>query len=233
MAETQETPILENFQGHVKIFLQSVEASTKNAPKWFVEFKKHLHKFTAEMENTVGELESKLCVQQSVTDALHVNKEKMEERMLKLEKDLEESQQYSRRTNVLIHGVEEEPNEDTDTVAQNLFTERMGLPIIDRDIARSHRLGRRVEGSNRPIIVRLLSYRQKKTVYDSKKQLKSTGISITENLTKKRYEFYKKCKDKFGMQNVTTLDGRIFHYTGKLLPNGKTERRHIGLDTVL
>ena len=109
----------------------------------------------------------------------------------------------------------------------------MGLPIIDRDIARSHRLGRRVEGSKRPIIVRLLSYRQKKLVYDSKKQLKSTGISITENLTKKRYEFFKSCKEKYGMQNVTTLDGRIYHYTGKQLANGKTERLHISLNTVL
>ena len=159
---TEETPILSAFKGHVKIFLQSVETSTKNAPKWFDHFKKHLSKFTSDIENTVGELESQLCVQQSVTDALHQNKVKMEERMLKLEKDLEEYQQYSRRTNVLIHGIEEKPNEDTDTLAQNLFTEQMGLPIIDRDISRSHRLGRRVEGSNRPIIVRLLSYRQKK-----------------------------------------------------------------------
>lgn len=228
-----QTPVLTNFQNQVKTFLQNVEESTKGAPKWFNNFKRHLVVFTTDMEKTVSELESGLIVQKSVTDALVENKTKLEERVTQLESDLEESQQYSRRTNVLIHGVEEERNEDTDLIAHELFIEQLGVPIVDRDIARTHRLGRQAEGITRPIIVRMLSYRQKKAVYDQKKKLKATGKAITENLTKKRYNFYKQCKEKFGNTNVTTLDGRIYHYTGNTLPNGKAERKLIKLGTVL
>lgn len=231
--ERSPTPVLTNFQAQVKVFLKSVDDSTKKCPQWFDNFKKHLVTFTTDVANTVGELESALNIQRAVTDALSENKEKLETRVSQLEKDLEEAQQYSRRTNVLIHGVKEESGEDTDRIAHDLFTEQMGVPIVDRDITRSHRLGRRAEGTERPIIVRLLSYRQKKLVYDQKKSLKDTGFVVTENLTKKRYNLYKKCKEKFGKTNVTTMDGRIYHFTGKQLPNGKSERKLITLDTVI
>ena len=227
------TPVLTNFQSQVKTFLQNVDNVMKNAPKWFENFKKHLVTFTKDVETTVGELESALNIQKAVTNALSTNKEKLEERITHLERDLEEAQQYSRRTNILIHGVKEEKDEDTDRISHDLFTEQMGVPIVDRDIARSHRLGRKVAGVNRPIIVRLLSYRQKKAVYDQKKQLKGSGFVVTENLTKKRYALYKQCKEKFGVKSVTTLDGRIYHYTGKQLLNGKQERKLISFDTVL
>ena len=218
---------MKQLQADVKQFLNNVEQSTKKAPAWFDGFKKHLIKFTGDVEKAVGELESSLNVQKSVTDALAENKSKLEVRIKQLELDLEESQQYSRRTNVLIHGIEEEDKEDTDRKAHELFTGQLGLDLVEKDIARSHRLGKRSEGRNRPIIVRLLSYRQKKSVYDQKKKLKGSGVVITENLTKERYTFYKKCKEKFGAKNVATLDGRIYRYTDTILPNGRNERKMI------
>ena len=233
VATQDPTPVLTNFKSQVQTFLQNVDNATKNCPKWFENFKKHLVTFTANVESTVGELESALNVQKAVTDALSQNKVKLDERVALLESDLEECQQYSRRTNILIHGVEEKRDEDTDKIAHELVTERLGVPVIDRDIARSHRLGRKTDGTSRPIIVRLLSYRQKKSIYDQKKKLKGTGFVITENLTRKRYALYKQCKEKFGMKNVTTLDGRIYRYTGNQLPNGKQERKLINFDTVL
>ena len=232
-SEVSDTPILLNLQSQVQTFLQNVDNCTKNCPKWFENFKKHLVTFTKDVEKTVGELEASLNVQKAVTNALSENKDKLEKWVALLESDLEEAQQYSRRTNVLIYGVKEEPDEDTDKISQDLFTEQMRVPIVDRDIARSHRLGRKAEGVDRPIIVRLLSYRQKKAVYDAKKQLKGSGFVVTENLTKKRYELYKKCKEKFGNHSVTTLDGRIYHYTGRQLQNGKQELKLITFATVL
>ena len=46
-------------------------------------------------------------------------------------------------------------------------------------------------------------------MFDKKKDLKNSGISITENLSPERYELYKKCWDIFGKENCWTLDGRI------------------------
>ena len=174
-----------------------------------------------------------MYVQKAVTDALDRNKAVLERHIVRIENDLEELQQYSRRTNVLIHGLEEKRDEVTDQVAHEVFTGKLEVPLIDRDISRSHRLGKKVEGKNRPIIVRMTRYNAKKLVYDAKSKLKGSGIVITENLTNDRYALYKKCKEKFGMKNVYTYDGRIYHLTGKELQNGKKERRIIRSDADL
>ena len=243
MAGEQEiaTPILDQFKADVKAFLSGVhDVSSKKAPAWFKGFESTLVKFTSSIEKVVGELEASHHVQRAVIDGLVSNKNKLEalhrtdqRRIHKLEVDLEDLQQYSRRTNVLIHGIEEEEKEDTDKKAHDLFTEQLGLPLVEKDIARSHRLGKKTEGRNRPIIVRMLSYRQKKAVYDKKSKLKGTKVAIKENLTKERYDFYKECKEKYGPKNVCTLDGRIYRYTDNILPNGKQERRHVPLNSDL
>ena len=36
-----------------------------------------------------------------------------------------------------------------------------------------------------------------------------TGVTITENLTRSRYELYKNAMSKFGKTNVWTLEGRV------------------------
>ena len=39
--------------------------------------------------------------------------------------------------------------------------------------------------------------------------LKGTGISITENLTKKRYTLYKHAVAKYGIGKIWTIEGRV------------------------
>ena len=80
-----------------------------------------------------------------------------------------------------------------------------------KDIARTHRLGKRHENAEkpRPIIVRFPTYRQRKQVFDVKKKLKGQKIVITENLTKKRYKLLQKCIETFGRDKTWSFDGRI------------------------
>ena len=148
----------------------------------------------------------------------------MDEYVKDLEADVEDLRQYSRRTNLLFHGIEEGDRENTDDKIMEVINTKLGLNLTLDDVGRSHRLGRKAENRKRPIIARFVSYRKRKTVFEAKKKLKGTGIVISENLTKERYELYKKCIQDYGRENVYTLDGRIYILTGKTKPNGQKER---------
>ena len=83
------------------------------------------------------------------------------------------------------------------------------MDITYADIDRSHRVGRKIEGRERPIIVKFTSYRKRAEVFRAKRLLINTKITVREDLTKKRVELLRKCIDKFGLKNVWTQDGRI------------------------
>jgi hypothetical protein len=121
----------------------------------------------------------------------------------------------------LIHGVKEEAKESTDTLVLNVVNESLGLKDITiKDISRSHRLGAKKDDKTRPIIARLVSYRSKQSIYRNKRKLKGKGVVITENLTKERYQLYKKCQTKYGKDKCWTMDGNIHFLTGEKIKRG-------------
>ena len=101
----------------------------------------------------------------------------------------------------------------------DVIQNKLETDVKKEDISRSHRLGKRNndrnKGKPRPIIMRFLSYRQRKKVFDAKKKLRGQKILITENLTKKRYLLLQKWFEHYGKKCVWTLDGRIFCKQGE------------------
>lgn len=86
-------------------------------------------------------------------------------------------EQYSRRNCLKITGIPEEKNENTDTLAPNVFnnlvlkenTEKISV----KDISRSHRVGKYdPRRKPRDIIVKFTSYRDRAKVYGNKKKPK-------------------------------------------------------------
>ena len=230
----QSLPIVERFKGALELFLGNAKqiVGRKNCPAWFTDFSKHLETFSNETATTLMELEASqeklqasLAVQKAVTDGLVENRKSLEKRIAVLETDLEDLRQYSRRTNLLIHGVDEEANECTDDKVLDIIQTKLNVPLTINDVSRTHRLGKPADGKKRPIIIRFVSHRQKKMVYDAKKKLKGTRTVVTENLTKERYSLYKQCIEKCGMGNVWTFDGRIYCLTGRTDRTGRKERK--------
>lgn len=120
-------------------------------------------------------------------------------------------EQYGRRNCLLLHGVPEKKNEDTDEVFIDTVNEHLGLKIGFRDIGRSHRLGApREDGSARPIIAKFPRYNVRASVYGKKKMLKGTSLLITESLTQNRVRLLKKAISDFEGRNVWTVDGDIY-----------------------
>ena len=173
-----------------------------------------------DINNEFDLLSAKIAINSRVLEVLKVDRDKLQSDVRKLEVELEDAKNYSRRNCLLIHGVEEERGEKTDDKVLEIVNKQLGTELTLVDIERSHRIGKfdssskkRTTRSNkkktRPIIVKFLSYRSRGEVFANKRKLKGKDIYISESLTPLRYSLYKKCIETFGHKNVWTFDGRI------------------------
>ena len=126
-----------------------------------------------------------------------------------LEEKLVELEQYQRRDNLRIFGIPEKANEDTDGVALKLFEDKLGIQLRRDDISRSHRIGPKVAGKVRPIIIKFTNYRPRNAVFRSKRKLKGTNITIKEDLCSERLQLLRAATEKFGHRQVFSQDGKI------------------------
>ena len=130
-----------------------------------------------------------------------------------LDQKIEKQEQYSRRNCLLIHGVAENKDENTDDVVLSIFKDEMDIEIFTDDLDRTHRIGKTKDNNKhrRPIIVKFANHNDKHKVFRNKKRLKGKKISITESLTKTRMAKLNEARDVFGFMNVWTSDGRILY----------------------
>ena len=124
------------------------------------------------------------------------------------------NEQKSRTQCLLIHGVDETQDENTDELCINIIKQEVGVEVSLSDIARSHRIGPKKTHStrrtkSRAIIVRFSSIRKRMEVFRNKRNLKGKKTVITESLTSFRYDLFKKAQAIYGKM-VWTSEGRIF-----------------------
>ncbi|KAK6171695.1 hypothetical protein SNE40_018135 [Patella caerulea] len=122
-------------------------------------------------------------------------------KVMSLEKRLEEQEQYSRRTSLRFNTVRVPTKVsgniitpiDTDSLVLDICKKQLGVKLNLNDIGRSHPIGEIRDGKT-SIIVRFPTYRQRQTVFSQKKKLKDNvdKIFITENLTRHRYDLLKR-----------------------------------------
>lgn len=143
-----------------------------------------------------------------------------DERINKLEilvnEGLDEREQYSRRNNIRIFGIKESEDENTDQIVLKVASQ-LQVPLSVQQIDRSHRVGRK--GTKpRPIIVKLVSYKQRQALFMAKKGLKGTKPFICEDLTITRRVLLKKAVETYSSEKVWTSDGTILVDIGKSRP---------------
>lgn len=133
--------------------------------------------------------------------------------MVSVENKMDEQDAYSRRNNLLFHGIPENPHEDTSKIVLDLLKDKtIGAQDLSRSqVCRSHRLGptRQSRLKPRPIIIKFTTYEARASIFRDKKKLKSSGITITEQLTGKRMKLMNAAKNTFGQRNVWSLDGSV------------------------
>ena len=121
---------MSTFEDQVKQYVNTITELSKNnsLPKWIKPFLENFKSFGNDlsihlkmMESKIDMLEGKVSVQKAVADSLVEDRDRLVSSVAALEDELDEQQQYSRRTCLLVHGVEELPKENTDDIVLDIF----------------------------------------------------------------------------------------------------------------
>lgn len=155
-----------------------------------------------------------------LTEVVNTLEDQVAELQDQLEHRTDDLEQYQRRNNIRIFGIQEKKGEDTDKLVLRVVNEQLGVELPLQSIDRSHRVGRPPkpgpdgEVRHRAIIVRFTSYRDRRRVFEAKKALKGSGVAIREDLTVLRQKVFHAAAEKHGVKNTWTLDGRTKWVTG-------------------
>lgn len=102
-----------------------------------------------------------------------------------LENKLVDLEDRSRRNNVLVFGIAEKPGETTDdlkqSVVEGVFKTMMGVQVSSTE--RIHRVGRKQSARPRPVVLRLMDYREKDLIFKNCFKLKGNTISVSEDFS--------------------------------------------------
>lgn len=103
-------------------------------------------------------------------------------------KKLDDLENRSRRSNLIVYGVNEQDNETTEklekAVIKEIFQDVLGVNILG--VERIHRLGRPKQGLDnkpRPVILKLLDFRDKDRVMKNCPKLKGSAFSVSEDFS--------------------------------------------------
>lgn len=127
-------------------------------------------------------------------------------------KELDSLEMRGRRKILLLHGVAELPKEDTTQVLVKTVAERIkqsGFTVSD--ISRCHRMGRTTTSDRpRPILFKLRDASVRSKIWSSKTNLKGSGITMSEFLTKARHDAFMAARERFGISRCWTADGTVY-----------------------
>ncbi|CAN7940031.1 unnamed protein product [Ixodes pacificus] len=126
-------------------------------------------KTITELQRKIGELEGRIS--------------QRDEEVGELRKAIDNAELYSRRQNIEIHGMVQQPNEDIMSVINRVATKLDLAPVTPNDIEAAHRLKAK-EGRITPILVRFTERRTRDLWVRKRTTLRNENIYINENLTR-------------------------------------------------
>ena len=181
-------------------------------------------------EKRIESLESEIKEQSSINDVLFAENIKLKNEIEKLQTSVDEQEQRGRNYNLVVHGVVETADEDPEEIVRDIIVDSLGIELTETSLANVHRLGKviikdtrmstrktKTKTRQRPIIFKFSRYSERMRVYGNKKLLKGKGIYITENLTERNMEIYRKAISVYGRDRCWTSQGHTF----VLLENGE------------
>ena len=151
--------------------------------------------------------------------------QQLERKVDTIEQEMDRLEQYTRRSNLVFRGIAEtDQGENTDAKILSLVNSEMKITpaLALSDIARSHRLGKKREGTGnrRAIIVRFNSDRVRDCVYRGRVNLKDYNqqhrdhpVFINDDLTARRSKLAFECRQLKKEKKISDT----WTYYGKLI----------------
>jgi seryl-tRNA synthetase len=177
------------------------------------------------------------CLQQDNT-TLKQDNANLRRDVIHLSEQIEELEQYGRRTSLRFHNVpmRDIDKQRTDNIIVDIVKSKMKMINFSvDDINRSHIIGNINQGKGQ-IICRLRNWKIKNSIYQLKTNLKSNAdrIFVTEDLSKHRQSIVKELNIARKAKKISsfwTFDGRIFakvtQESGKQLIKNLDDVRHL------
>ena len=116
-------------------------------------------------------------------------------------------EQYGRRENVRIFGVQEEPGEDVYAKVVSV-AEKAGVQITANDVSTCHRLPGGVSGP-KPLIAKFVRRDTKHQLMKNKRNLKNTNIFVNDDLTPIRAKITRELRKRDDVARVHTVNEKI------------------------
>ncbi len=186
-----------------------------------------------------------VAVSTAVSTAFKEFNDKMESKVAELQRNClilkyenDKQEQYSRRENLRISGLEEEEDESEEVLEAKVIelADTIGVKIEQNDISVVHRLGRpREEG--RAVIVRFCHRKKRNEIMRNKKKLKGRQrkVYINDDMTSLRAKMLNMVKEQETVKNVSTREGSILawlHSGGRpVVINCPDDLQKVGIST--
>ena len=133
----------------------------------------------------------------------------------KLEKEADDQEQYSRSNCLIVHGIKNTSKRgeylDNENFVCLELNKKLTLnpPIQVSDLDIAHPLPSKKGDA---VIIKFLRRTQRNLFYSKKKQLKGTGVVITESLTKRRLKLLEAAKSAFGRYSAWTMKDDVYGF---------------------
>jgi hypothetical protein len=110
--------------------------------------------------------------------------DQVETTVVNLQRDAQKLQQDNKRNNIIVYGIEETKDEKAAKIHDVIEGLSNSLNIARIDYDDAFRLGKHQPNKTRPLLIKLLRYRDKQNIFLAAKNLKGTSISISNDKTK-------------------------------------------------
>lgn len=129
-----------------------------------------------------------------------------------LAQQVDHIEMQGRRKILLLHGLPEVEKEDTSAVVVRAVVDHMKLSGFSvADINRCHRMGRAAgKDRPRPVLFKLRDVGLRDKIWSTKTNLKGSGITLSEFLTKTRHNVFLAARQRFGVSKCWTRQGHVF-----------------------
>ena len=188
----QEGRIIKEIERSINSSIEQVHASME-------ELKEENRKLKEELT----EVEKKCDKQEGQINKLKREVEAVREHAIK-------NEQYSRKNNLKIFGLQEKEGGQCVEEVQTMVKEKLKLSLRKEDIEVAHRLPATKRSATRPVIVKLRDTGIKFSLLKARRLLKGTGVSVTEDISQSILDTTKQLRDSPTTKDAWCWNGKIY-----------------------
>ena len=181
-----------------------IEEQSKSLNKTIQDLKKENSLLQTENTN----LQSKLKTVQNQIDAV-------EKRSQDAVKMANYNEQYSRKNNIKILNITEEPGETESSLiadVSKLFSETCSVDLNPREIQAIHRIPGKA-GSTKPVLVKLFNNNSKTKLMKARSSMKAAGHRLVDDVTKMNAKLISELTDHDSIDSAWYFNGSVYGKT--------------------